>query len=67
VSQDPKLIEARDAVFRAAIAVSANNRGLAQRVTEGAEMSVMRKILCDALLPGGEIEYWKRVEEELRR
>ncbi len=67
MTQDPKITAARDAVFRAAIAVSVNNRGLAQRVTEGAEMAVLRKIVCDALLPGGEVEYWERVEQELRR
>lgn len=67
MSQDPKITAARDSVFRAAMAVSQNNRGLASRVAEGAEMAVLRRIIVDSLLPGGELEYWAKVEEELRR
>ena len=66
MSEDPKVTEARQAVWRAAMSVSLNRRDLAQRVQEGAEMHVIRKLLA-AMIPGGEVGYWQLVEAELRR
>lgn len=58
--------EARRSVRRAALALSKNQRHLAEQVETAAQLTVIRRLLS-AQLPGGEAEFWQLVEVELRK
>jgi hypothetical protein len=58
--------EARQAAWRAALAMSQNDRHIAAVLVRNTEFDVLRR-LVSAQLPGGEMEYWELVEKELRK
>lgn len=58
--------DARDAAWRAAMAMAQNNRSRASEVEAKAQLVVIRRIL-GAMLAGGEAEFWAQVEVELRK
>lgn len=57
--------EAKNAAWRAAQAIAQHRRNLAAETMRAAEIQVLRTALA-ATLPGGEVEYWERVERKLR-
>lgn len=65
-SEDAKLVGAREAAWRAALAISGNNRNMASAASRDAQLKIMRQLLA-RILPGGEMEFWAMVEMELRR
>lgn len=63
---DETVASAHAAAQRAAMALSHNNRNLANAAETRAQLTVVRRILGN-MLPGGEAEFWQLVEKELRR
>lgn len=57
---------ARDRAWRSALAVGENRRNMAAALLRDAELTTMRRLIC-AHVVGGEVEYWRQVEEELKR
>lgn len=57
---------AKNAAWRAAMALSMNQRNLAAAASTAAQLKVIREILS-AKLAGGEAEFWDLVERELRK
>lgn len=64
--EDEKLVFARDAAWRAALAISGNSRTMASAASRDAQMKILRQVVS-RVLPGGETEFWAMVEMELRR
>ena len=64
MSEDAKA--ARDRAWRGALAVAQSRRNMAAALLRDAELTTMRRLIC-AHVVGGEAEYWRQVEEELRR
>lgn len=58
--------EARARAWRVALEASNNLRNTARQLLRDAELATMRRLIC-ASLPGREVEYWGRVEEEMKR
>lgn len=57
---------AKNAAWRAAMAMSQNSRNRAAEATTTAQLKVIRDLLS-AKLAGGEAEFWDLVEKELRK
>lgn len=57
---------ARAVTWGEAMRLTAGDQQLASALARTAELSVLRRLVA-AQLPGGEVEYWKLVAEELKR
>ena len=57
--------EAKQAAWRAALAISRDHRNVAATTFRLAEMTVIRQQIA-SMMPGGERRYWELVEQELR-
>lgn len=64
MSEDAKA--AKDLAWRTALETSNNLRNTARQLLRDAELTTMRRLICASLV-GREVEYWQRVEEELKR
>lgn len=65
-AEETAVYSARDAAFQTALRVAGGSRDLAVGIRDGAELTVIRRLCC-ARLPGGEAEFWRLVEQELKR
>lgn len=58
--------KAKTDAFRAAFTLARRDPNLAGIVHDRCELAVLRRLVSKQL-PGGEVEYWRLVEEEIRR
>jgi hypothetical protein len=66
MTEDSRIRAARDATWKMAMQRGLQREEIASPIVLNAELEVLRRLISGQL-PGGEVEYWALVGEELKR